>query len=65
MVNFAATTRRWHDRGDPRDAGECCACQITVSFQPFPLKKERLFLCPNDNFSADTYILNTQVIVVW
>ena len=27
MVNFVATTRRWYDRGNPRDAGECYACQ--------------------------------------
>jgi len=33
-----AATRRWFDRGDPRDAGECHACQMpegTVS-QRFP-----------------------------
>ena len=28
MVNFVATTRRWYDRGNPRDAGGCYACQI-------------------------------------
>ena len=22
VVNFVATTRRWYDRGNPRDAGE-------------------------------------------
>ena len=27
VVDFVATTRRWHDRGNPRDAGECYACQ--------------------------------------
>jgi len=23
VVDFVATTRRWYDRGNPRDAGEC------------------------------------------
>lgn len=30
VVNFVATTRRWYDRGNPRDAGGCYACQITA-----------------------------------
>ena len=31
VVDFVATTRRWHDRGNPRDAGECYACQSPKS----------------------------------
>jgi hypothetical protein len=27
VVKFVATTRRWYDRGNPRDAGEGYACQ--------------------------------------
>ena len=30
VVNFVRTTRRWYDRGNPRDAGESDACQIIV-----------------------------------
>ena len=32
MVNFVATTRRWYDRGNPRDAGESDARQIVMAF---------------------------------
>ena len=28
VVDFVQTTRRWYDRGDPRDAGELYACQV-------------------------------------
>ena len=27
VVNFAATMRRWYDKGNLRDAGGCCARQ--------------------------------------
>lgn len=27
MVDFVQTTRRWYDRGNPRDAGDLDACQ--------------------------------------
>nr|DAN34472.1 MAG TPA: hypothetical protein [Caudoviricetes sp.] len=33
VVNFVETTRRWYDRGNPRDAGERHACR-TVFFKP-------------------------------
>ena len=29
MEEFVRSTRRWLDRGNPRDAGEADACQIT------------------------------------
>ena len=28
VVNFVSTTRRWHDRGNPRDAGAWHACRM-------------------------------------
>ena len=37
MVNFVRTTRRWYDRGTPRDAGESDACQIIACSAPTPL----------------------------
>nr|DAR29385.1 MAG TPA: hypothetical protein [Caudoviricetes sp.] len=29
VEKFVRSTRRWYDRGNPRDAGETDACQIT------------------------------------
>ena len=32
VVNFVATTRRWYDKGNLRDAGVCDACRMVLSF---------------------------------
>ena len=39
VVDFVATTRRWYDRGNPRDAGGCYACQITAYCRPAFLRR--------------------------
>lgn len=36
MVDFVATTRRRYDRGNPRDAGVCYACQTAAIFVTAP-----------------------------
>lgn len=41
MVNFAPTTRRWYDRGNPRDAGERGACQRILTLFLFSLRGEK------------------------
>ena len=32
VVNFVATTRRWHDRGDPRDAGAATPAKQSLAY---------------------------------
>lgn len=32
MVNFVATTRRWYDRGNPRDAGEATPAKESLDY---------------------------------
>nr|DAJ96559.1 MAG TPA: hypothetical protein [Caudoviricetes sp.] len=30
VENFVRSTRRWYDRGNPRDAGDTYACRIVI-----------------------------------
>ena len=32
VVNFVATTRRWYDRGNPRDAGEATPAKESLLY---------------------------------
>ena len=41
MVNSAPTTRRWYDRGNPRDAGEGGACQRILTLFLFSFRGEK------------------------
>nr|DAM31676.1 MAG TPA: hypothetical protein [Caudoviricetes sp.] len=38
VENFVASTRRWPDRGNPRDAGGCYACQRFLIVKGHPQK---------------------------
>lgn len=52
VVDFVATTRRWHDRGNPRDAGECYAWQ---SPKPDEGASETERPCQNKRSGYETY----------
>ena len=34
VVNFVATTRRWYDRGNPRDAGDATPAKVQTLRPP-------------------------------
>ncbi|UNI72476.1 MAG: hypothetical protein [Chaetfec virus UA24_244] len=44
VVNFVATTRRWYDRGNPRDAGDATPAKVHLKgsgFNPTPFPNLR------------------------